>query len=151
LLVGYRRREVMVDCGLDWLNRLPRLRPAAIVLTHAHPDHAAGLRAGAPCRVYAPAETWGAIDRYPVADREIVEPRRPLTVLGIEFEAFPVEHSLRAPAVGYRVTAGRAVILLRARSRLDRRRAGGALGVDVYVGDGAGCSSRWTTRAPIFV
>jgi len=33
-----------------------------------------------------------------------------LTVLGIEFEAFPVEHSLRAPAVGYRVTAGRRAI-----------------------------------------
>jgi hypothetical protein len=35
LLVGYRRREVMIDCGLDWRDQLTRLRPAAIVLTHA--------------------------------------------------------------------------------------------------------------------
>ena len=62
MLVGYRRREVMVDCGLDWRDRLARLHPAAIVLTHAHPDHAAGLRDGAPCPVYAPAEVWSAID-----------------------------------------------------------------------------------------
>jgi glyoxylase-like metal-dependent hydrolase (beta-lactamase superfamily II) len=94
LLVGYRRREVMVDCGLDWQDGLARIRPAAIVLTHAHPDHAAGLRDGAPCPVYAPAAAWSAIHRYPIAERGIVEPRRPLTVLGIEFEAFPVEHSL---------------------------------------------------------
>jgi hypothetical protein len=49
LLAGYRRREVMVDCGLDWLNRLPRLRPAAIVLTHAAPRSEGRLtRRGGP-------------------------------------------------------------------------------------------------------
>jgi len=51
LLVGYRRSEVMIDCGLDWRDGLAGVRPDAIVLTHAHPDHAAGLRDGAPCPV----------------------------------------------------------------------------------------------------
>jgi phosphoribosyl 1,2-cyclic phosphodiesterase len=136
-LVGYRRREVMIDCGLDWRHGLARLRPAAIVLTHAHPDHAAGLRDGAPCPVYAPAETWSAIERYPIAERGIVEPRRRLRVLGIEFEAFPVEHSLRAPAVGYRVRAGRTAIFYAPDlvSIVDEREA--LSGLEVYVGDGA--------------
>jgi phosphoribosyl 1,2-cyclic phosphodiesterase len=137
LHVGYRRRQVMVDCGADWRNRLSRVRPAAVVLTHAHPDHAAGLRDGAPCPVYAPAETWSAIDRYPVVERGMLEPRRPLTVLGIEFEAFPVEHSLRAPAVGYRITAGRAVIFYvpDVVSIADEQDA--LVCLDLYVGDGA--------------
>jgi phosphoribosyl 1,2-cyclic phosphodiesterase len=137
LLVGYRGHDVIVDCGLDWLDRLPRLRPAAIVLTHAHPDHAAGLRDGAPCPVYATAETWSAIDRYPLSERALVEPRKPLTVLGIEFEAFPVEHSLRAPAVGYRVRAGRAVIFYAPDlvSIVGEEQA--LSGLDLYVGDGA--------------
>ena len=63
----------MLDCGADWLGRVARLRPSAIVLTHAHPDHAGGLADGAPCPVYATAETWGRIGRYPIAERRIIE------------------------------------------------------------------------------
>ena len=137
MLVGYRRRELMIDCGLDWHDRLAHLRPAAIVLTHAHADHAAGLRNGAPCPVYAPAETWSAINWYAIAERVVIEPRRPLGVLGIEFEAFPVEHSLRAPAVGYRISAGRAAIFYAPDlvSIVDEQDA--LSGLDLYVGDGA--------------
>src|ERR687888_2154341 len=110
LLVGYGGREVMIDCGLDWRDRLGRLLPRAIVLTHAHPDHAAGLRDGAPCPVFATEVTWDALRRYPVAEREVVKPRRPFVIAGLAFEAFAVEHSLRAPAVGYRISAGKASI-----------------------------------------
>lgn len=43
LLVSCRVTSVMIDCGLDWLGKLKRLSPEAIVLTHAHPDHALGI------------------------------------------------------------------------------------------------------------
>ena len=96
----------MIDCGADWLKALRSVSPTAIVLTHAHPDHAFGLAAGAPCPVYATEETWSLIDRYPVEDRRIVEARGPFAIGGVTFEAFPVQHSIRAPAVGYRVSGG---------------------------------------------
>src|SRR5229473_2301686 len=69
LLVSYRGARVMIDCGLDWLGKFKRVSPSAIVLTHAHPDHAWGLRNGAPCPVYAPQQTWQSLQHYPIEDR----------------------------------------------------------------------------------
>src|SRR5438128_7666093 len=74
LLISGEGRSIMVDCGLDWLNAVKRLRPDAIFLTHAHADHAAGLRNGAPCEVIATSETWQRLSRYPVGHRRAISP-----------------------------------------------------------------------------
>jgi glyoxylase-like metal-dependent hydrolase (beta-lactamase superfamily II) len=108
LLVSFRAANVMVDCGLDWLGKLKRIDPGTIVLTHAHPDHAWGLKCGAPCPVYAPQNTWQELQHYPIKDRHVIKERTPVKICGITFEAFPVEHSTLSPTVRYRVTAGRA-------------------------------------------
>jgi uracil-DNA glycosylase len=47
-LISFRRDRVMIDCSADWLRRVDRVRPSAIVLTHAHSDHVEGLKHGAP-------------------------------------------------------------------------------------------------------
>jgi phosphoribosyl 1,2-cyclic phosphodiesterase len=137
LLVTYRSREVMMDCGLDWLESIGRLHPKAIVLTHAHADHAAGLRQGSPCPVYATEVTWEALRHYPLQEREVVEARRPLAIGGLTFEAFALQHSLRAPAVGYRITAGKAIIFYAPDVVSIREQKEALKGLCVYVGDGA--------------
>jgi len=91
----------MIDCGNDWSTGATKLAPDAILLTHAHPDHAAGLKNGAPCPVFATTETWKILKRYRIADRRLIAPDRPFSIGRTSFEAVPVEHSLRAPAVGY--------------------------------------------------
>jgi phosphoribosyl 1,2-cyclic phosphodiesterase len=128
----------MVDCGRDWLASIGRLHPRAIVVTHAHPDHAAGLRGGSPCPVFATETTWQALRRFPIRERGVVEVRRPLVIAGITFEAFPLEHSLRAPAVGYRITAGKVSVFYAPDVVSIQGRDRALKGLDVYVGDGAG-------------
>ncbi|MGC2640216.1 MAG: MBL fold metallo-hydrolase, partial [Pseudolabrys sp.] len=59
----------MIDCGKDWRHRVWDVAPTAIVLTHAHPDHAWGLADGAPCPVYATGATWALLDHLPIRDR----------------------------------------------------------------------------------
>lgn len=111
--------------------------PRCIVLTHAHPDHAFGLADGAACPVFATEETQRNLATFPIADRRVVTPGKPFWLVGFRFEAFPLEHSLRAPAVGYRISAGRGSIFYSPDVAWipNRRKALG--GIDNYVGDGA--------------
>ena len=137
LLVSYRGADVMIDCGLDWLGKFERLHPAAIVLTHAHPDHAWGLQNGAPCPVHAPEKTWRTLKNCKVEDRHVIRERVATEICGIIFEAFPVEHSILAPAVGYRISAGRAHIFYGPDLLFIHDRAAALKDVLVYIGDGA--------------
>jgi len=137
LLVEYDNARIMIDCGADWLHRLRAIAPTAIVLTHAHDDHAAGLARGAPCPVYATAATWKLLNRLPILDRRTMQSRKSVRIDGVQFSTSPVMHSLRAPAVGYRVSSQQRcffylpdVAKLPNPARALRR-------IDVYIGDGA--------------
>ena len=136
LLVSYRSTRLMIDCGLDWLGKFERLRSRAIVLIHAHPDHAWGLKNGAPCPVYAPHETWQTLQIYSIRERHLIKERTPTKISDITFEAFPVEHSILAPAVGYRVSAGRARIFYAPDLIFIHDRAAALNGAQIYIGDG---------------
>jgi phosphoribosyl 1,2-cyclic phosphodiesterase len=137
LLISHRNSRVMIDCGLDWLGKLKRVDPSAIVLTHGHPDHAWGLKRGAPCPVYAPRNTWQELQNYPIKDRHVIDERTPTKIDGITFESFPVEHSVLSPAVGYRVSAGRACIFYAPDLIFIHQRSAALKRVQIYVGDGA--------------
>jgi glyoxylase-like metal-dependent hydrolase (beta-lactamase superfamily II) len=130
-------REFLIDCGADWLDRVAALRPSAILLTHGHPDHASGLRDGAPCPVYATTETWRVLAVYPITERLVMPHRESIDVSGIVFEAFPVEHSTRAPAVGYRITADPRSAFYVPDVVAIRDPAAALHALDLYIGDGA--------------
>jgi phosphoribosyl 1,2-cyclic phosphodiesterase len=146
LAVSYRGKVVMIDCGEDWLGKLDELRPEAVLVTHAHPDHAFGLREGAPCPVYATRESWERMENFPIADRRMVRGREPFELCGITFEAFPVQHSIRAPAVGYRIGAGRKTVFYAPDLVYIHDRAAALADCALYIGDGATVSASMVRR-----
>lgn len=146
LAVSYGGRRVMIDCGEDWLGKLDELNPGAMLVTHAHPDHAFGLKEGAPCPVYATQESWEAMERFPIAERRIVRTREPFELFGIAFEAFPVQHSIRAPAVGYRIGAGRRTVFYAPDLVYIHDRSAALAGCSLYIGDGATVSASMARR-----
>lgn len=137
LLVRRGRARVMIDCGADWAGRVEGLRPQAIVITHAHPDHAWGLREGAPCPVYATEESWRGMAGYPIAECRLIAPRMAVDIASVVFEAFELDHSLRAPAVGYRVSAGGRSLFYAPDVVAIHDRAAALAGVALYIGDGS--------------
>src|SRR5213594_454720 len=80
LMVSYRSANVMIDCGLDWLGKFERLHPGAIVLTHAHLDHACRLKRGASVPVYACQKTWQELQHYTITDRHVIGERTPTKI-----------------------------------------------------------------------
>jgi len=137
LEVSYCGHALMLDCGADWLHRIRRMRPEAIVLTHAHPDHAWGLKKGSPCPVYATSDTWRSLGNFPISGRVLIQARSSFQIHGIKLEAFPVAHSIRAPAVGYRITAGRSSIFYVPDLVYIYDRHEALSGIRLYIGDGA--------------
>lgn len=104
LLLVHRGKKIMIDCGTSWQNRLKKVKPDHIVITHAHPDHAFGLKKGAPCPVWTTKEAWKSLKNYPIKQKKVLSPRKRKRIAGVSFEPFPVWHSILCPAVGYRIT-----------------------------------------------
>jgi phosphoribosyl 1,2-cyclic phosphodiesterase len=146
LMVSYYGARVMIDCGEDWRGRLTSLQPHAVVVTHGHPDHVGGLEDGVPCPVYATRDTWQKIPGGQIAQREKIAERRPFRIRQIDFEAFPVEHSIRAPAIGYRITAGRSCVFYAPDLIYIKDRAAALSGADIYIGDGATLARSFVRR-----
>jgi len=140
LLVSAGRTRLLVDCGADWLGRLDALKPHAVLITHAHPDHVGGLRRGSPCPVWATPATWGALHHMPIVERRILRcgHRHRFGTLSV----YPVRvvHSRRCPTVAFRITAGRRTIFY-APDVLSIPLVSTALkGVDLFIGDGSSIS-----------
>lgn len=138
-LITYRNKKIMIDCGLDWRKRVFTLKPDAIVITHAHPDHAWGLDGGSLCPVYATKESWEIMRAYPIPKdkKQIMLPYVRTTICGITFETFPVVHSIKAPGVGYRISVGKTTIFCVHDLVYIEKRAKALRGVKLYIGDGA--------------
>jgi ribonuclease BN (tRNA processing enzyme) len=87
------------------------------------------------------------MERFAIEDRRRLAPRRREAIEGVGFEAFDVVHSERAPAVGYRVDAGRVALFYVPDVVEIPERAEALGGVRVYVGDGATVTRNMIRRA----
>lgn len=139
LLVSHQGKKVMIDCGTSWLGKIEAIAPDAIVLTHAHNDHAEGLKEGTPCPVYATKKTWALINPFPIEkqSRRLITPHKRHRICGIQFEAFPVLHSVRCPAVGYRITCGKTRLFYAPDVAWIDKMDQALSRIDTYIGDGA--------------
>lgn len=146
LLIKQGSERIMIDCGGDWLTHLTTLKPTAIVITHAHPDHVNGLKNGAPCPVYATADTYDRIKRYPLAEKIVVIPNNTFALGSLILTPFSVEHSLNAPAVGYRIAHNNKILFYAPDLVSIVNKEEALRNVALYIGDGAIITRRLLIR-----
>jgi phosphoribosyl 1,2-cyclic phosphodiesterase len=136
-LIEYKKTRIMIDCGIDWQKKVWHINPHAIIITHAHPDHAWGLKDGSPCPVYATQASWQIMNKYPIAQKNSIYDRVPFKIGNFSIEPFFVVHSIRAPAVGYRIRAGKKTIFVAHDIVYIPQRAAALKNIQLYIGDGA--------------
>lgn len=137
LLLSCAGKRLMLDAGSTWKGELKRLHPDWIAITHAHPDHAFALEEGTDVPVYVSAQSRDLLDKYPVGRFRVFEPDVELRLGPFRVLPYAVIHSIRAPAVGFRVCAAGTVLAYNPDIiSIDRERAV-LTGVDVYIGDAA--------------
>jgi phosphoribosyl 1,2-cyclic phosphodiesterase len=137
LLLECAGRRLLLDAGETWRGHLRRLHPDWIAITHAHPDHAFALAEGTDTPVYVSAESFELLKRYPVRTFRVFEAGDLLRPGPFRIRPYDVVHSLRAPAVGFRVHASQTTIVYNPDLISIPEEARVLRGVDLYIGDGA--------------
>lgn len=137
LLLSLGGKRLLLDAGETWKGHLHRLRPDWIAITHAHPDHAFGLAEGTDVPVYVSAESRDLLKHFPVRRYIVFDAGDQFRLGNFRIEPYDVIHSIRAPAVGFRIRAAGVTVVYNPDIISIVEEARVLPGVDVYIGDGA--------------
>jgi ribonuclease BN (tRNA processing enzyme) len=137
---GFR---LLCDFGENRKGLLEKIRPDAIFVSHAHPDHSWGLEEGTAAPVYASEITHALTEKFPIENRVVLEPGKRVRFGPIRLTAFPVVHSVRCPCVAARLEVSGRVVVYSGDIIAFERPEEALDGAEIYVGDGS------TLRAPL--
>jgi ribonuclease BN (tRNA processing enzyme) len=131
------RFRLLCDFGQNRKGMLAQIRPDAIFVSHAHPDHGWGLEEGTSAPVHASAVTHELLGKLPIENRVKVEPGEPADVGPFRLTAFPVMHSVRCPCVAVRIAVGGFALVYSGDIVAFEDPKAALSGADLYIGDGS--------------
>jgi ribonuclease BN (tRNA processing enzyme) len=131
---GFR---LLCDFGVNRRGMLREIRPDAIFISHAHPDHGGGLAEGTDLPVYASAVTHRIQADLPYRNRRVLSPGRAVRIGPFRLIGIPAVHSVRCPCTAARIAA-KGTTLVYSGDIVAFPDPGKALaGAQLYIGDGS--------------
>ncbi|HEX9286388.1 MAG TPA: MBL fold metallo-hydrolase [Thermoanaerobaculia bacterium] len=142
---GFR---LLCDFGENRKGLLKKIRPDAIFVSHAHPDHSWGLEEGTGVTVYASEITHALTEKFSIEERVVLAPGKRVRVGPFWLTAFPVVHSVRCPCTAARLEISARVLVYSGDVVSFENPEGALSGADVYVGDGSTLKGSLVRRHP---
>ena len=142
---GFR---LLCDFGENRRGLLKEIAADAVFVSHAHPDHAWGLREGTDLPVYASAQTHAITADLPLARRVTLVPGEAAAIGPLRLTAFPVVHSIRCPCVAARIETPEGIVVYSGDVVSFDDAAGALSGARLYVGDGSTLTASLVRRQP---
>jgi len=142
---GFR---LLCDFGENRKGLLEKIRPDAIFVSHAHPDHSWGLEEGTSATVYASEITHSLTENFPIQERVVLEPGKRVPVGPLRLTAFPVVHSVRCPCIAARLEISGRVLVYSGDIVSFESPEEALSSADVYVGDGSTLKGSLVRRHP---
>jgi len=142
---GFR---LLCDFGENRKGMLSKIRPDAVFVSHAHPDHGWGLWEGTDLPVYASAVTHELLRELPLLNRVVLATGGAAAVGPFRLTPQPVIHSIRCPAIGARIAFGGFTLLYSADIVAFEDPDAALRGADLYVGDGSTLTGSLVRRHP---
>ncbi len=140
--------RLLIDYGRIRAYDLSILKPDAILITHAHPDHYLWTlqEVNTAVPIYLTRETYDYGTYTPVHPR-IFTPYNNLTLGPFQIFPYRVLHSINCPAVGFKIELPDGIVLIYNSDLVDIIGKEYILqGVDYYIGDGSSVKENLVRR-----
>jgi ribonuclease BN (tRNA processing enzyme) len=147
LLISTDDIRILIDYGKLRHMSLEELKPHAILITHAHPDHYAWLKEEIKTEtpVYMTRETY-EYGKFTPQNSKIIIPGEKFNAGPFKCAAYRVIHSIRCPAVGYKIEVEHKTFAYNS-DLVDILDKDSVLpGVGYYIGDGSAIRTNLVRR-----
>lgn len=146
-LITYKNFKLLVDYGEIQKYSLEKIKPDAILITHAHPDHYVWTLKENKTKipVYLTKETLD-YGKFKPKNYIIIKSNKKFRINGLSILPYKVLHSIKCPAVGFKIFAGKKKIIYTG-DLVDMEKRNKILkDADYYIGDGSSVRANLVRR-----
>jgi ribonuclease BN (tRNA processing enzyme) len=138
LLIKHGKFKLLIDYGELHKYSLDSIKPDAVLITHAHPDHYIWIKKNVETNItiYLTKETLDYGKFKPISYK-LIKPGKKFTINHFKILPYRVLHSIKCPTIGFKIQIDKKVLIYNP-DLVDIENKNKILkNIDYYIGDGS--------------